>query len=126
MGASERRFFSNWRESGSWPALTEFSNTKNPNGVLIPRFGNIDPFDQGDIPVNVKKLIFLLFIIAVAIVEEARFRCKETLIFAFFQGLVERFRFGDGFGRTHDFNVDWNEAYDRGANVVDKVLGHDA
>lgn len=73
-----------------------------------------------------KKVIFLLFIIAVAIVQEASFRFKETLVFAYFQGVIERFRFGDGFGRTHEFNADWNEAYDRGAKAVDKVLGHDA
>ena len=46
---------------------------------------------------------------------------KDTLIFAFLQGLYERLKWGDGFGRTHATNQDWNEAYDRGANLAYRI-----
>jgi len=44
---------------------------------------------------------------------------KNTLLFAYCQGAYERWRYGDGFGRTHPINQSWNEAYDRGANLID-------
>lgn len=44
---------------------------------------------------------------------------RNTLAFAFLQGLYERWTLGDGFGRTHPTNQDWNDAYDRGANLSD-------
>lgn len=46
---------------------------------------------------------------------------KDSLIYAFICGFIERFRFGDGFGRTHANNQSWNEAYDHGANWSDKI-----
>lgn len=42
---------------------------------------------------------------------------------AFLLGLWERWRWGDGFGRTHATDQGWNEAYDRGANVIDWLRG---
>ena len=47
------------------------------------------------------------------------YQIKDTLLFAFAQGLYERLTLGDAFGRTHPTNQDWNEAYDRGANLAD-------
>lgn len=44
--------------------------------------------------------------------------------FAFAQGFYERARWGDGFGRTHDTDQDWNEAYDNGANLADRIKGN--
>lgn len=46
---------------------------------------------------------------------------KDSCAFAFLQGLTERLRYGDGFGRTHASNQDWNEAYDKGANIADRI-----
>lgn len=48
---------------------------------------------------------------------------KERTSFAYLQGLYERARYCDGFGRTHETNQDWNEAYDRGANLADRLMG---
>lgn len=48
---------------------------------------------------------------------------KNTKLFAFVQGVWERFRLGDAFGRTHPLDQDWNEAYDRGANLADRITG---
>jgi len=45
------------------------------------------------------------------------------MIRAFLLGLFERLRWGDGFGRPHPINADWNEAYDRGANLADLIRG---
>lgn len=42
---------------------------------------------------------------------------------AWWLGLYERWRWGDGFGRTHSTDQGWNEWYDRGANVVDWFRG---
>lgn len=50
---------------------------------------------------------------------------KNSLAFAYVQGLYERIRWADGFGRTHPDNQSWNEAYDRGANLADKIMGWD-
>ncbi len=44
---------------------------------------------------------------------------KNTTLFAWLQGFYERLRWGDGAGRTHATNQDWNEAYDRGMNAAD-------
>jgi hypothetical protein len=41
-------------------------------------------------------------------------------IFAFWQGFWERLTLGDAFGRTHETDYGWNEAYDRGANLADR------
>lgn len=46
---------------------------------------------------------------------------KDTVMFAFAQGFWERLTLGDAFGRTHETNQDWNEAYDRGANLADRL-----
>lgn len=46
-----------------------------------------------------------------------------THVRAYWLGFIERFRFGDGFGRTHPLDQDWNEAYDRGANFADLIKG---
>lgn len=50
-----------------------------------------------------------------------RRRIKDSNVYAFIIGFIERFRFGDGFGRTHATLQDWNEAYDKGANLSDKI-----
>jgi hypothetical protein len=41
---------------------------------------------------------------------------------AYLLGFWERLTLGDGYGRTHPTDQDWNEAYDRGANLADRVL----
>jgi hypothetical protein len=46
---------------------------------------------------------------------------RDTLIFAYAQGFWERLTLGDAFGRTHETNQDWNEAYDAGANLADRL-----
>lgn len=46
---------------------------------------------------------------------------KETLAYAYLCGLYDRLRYGDGFGRTHETNLDWNEAYGAGANLADCI-----
>jgi hypothetical protein len=48
---------------------------------------------------------------------------RNTLIYAYLLGAYERYKLGDGFGRTHKTNQDWNEAYDRGANLADRITG---
>lgn len=48
---------------------------------------------------------------------------RDTHIFAYWQGFWERLTLGDSFGRTHETDQDWNEAYDRGANLADKLKG---
>lgn len=48
---------------------------------------------------------------------------KNTRLFAFAQGCCERLRLGDAFGRTHESDQRWNEAYDRGANLADRLTG---
>lgn len=52
------------------------------------------------------------------------FAIKETCIYAFLCGLYERTKYGDGFGRSHDTNDDWNESYDSGANLSDFFTGN--
>lgn len=46
---------------------------------------------------------------------------RNTKVFAFVQGFYEYWRNGDGMGRTHPTDQDWNEAYDRGRNFYEKV-----
>lgn len=48
---------------------------------------------------------------------------RDSIPFAYAQGFWERLRLGDAFGRTHETNQDWNEAYDRGANLADALRG---
>ena len=47
---------------------------------------------------------------------------SNTPIYAFCQGFWERLTLGDAFGRTHPTNQSWNEAYDRGANLADRMF----
>lgn len=47
------------------------------------------------------------------------FAIRETIVFAYLCGLYERARYGDGYGRSHQTNEDWNEAYGHGANLAD-------
>lgn len=49
------------------------------------------------------------------------FKMRETSAFAYCLGAYELLRFGDCAGRTHRFNQDWNEAYDRGMNLGESV-----
>lgn len=44
---------------------------------------------------------------------------RNSHTFAFLQGLIECLWFGPDFGRTHESDHDWNEAYDRGMNAAD-------
>ena len=49
---------------------------------------------------------------------------KDTPIYAFMLGFYERLRWADGFGRTHATNNDWNDSYDKGANLSDSFTGN--
>lgn len=44
---------------------------------------------------------------------------KDSIIFAFCQGFFEHL--GGCGGRTHETNMDWNEAYDSGMNLADLI-----
>lgn len=46
---------------------------------------------------------------------------RDSRLYAYLLGFYERLRFGDGFGRSHQSNHDWNDAYDRGANLADWI-----
>jgi len=48
-------------------------------------------------------------------------RIKDSRIFAFWQGVIEHW--GGCGGRTHPTNQDWNEAYDSGMNLADRLRG---
>ena len=48
-------------------------------------------------------------------------RIKDSRIFAFWQGFIERFSTFDG--RTHPTDQTWNEAYDQGMNLAERVMG---
>lgn len=48
---------------------------------------------------------------------------RNSRAFAFFQGLLEHWN-GCG-GRTHPTSQDWNEAYDRGMNLADRMRRRD-
>lgn len=43
--------------------------------------------------------------------------------FAFYQGFYERLAEGPDTGRTHETDQAWNEAYDRGRNEAEAVVG---
>jgi hypothetical protein len=45
---------------------------------------------------------------------------RDTHLSAFWQGFVEHVFDGCG-GRTHPTDQDWNEAYDRGMNLAERV-----
>jgi hypothetical protein len=47
---------------------------------------------------------------------------RDTLIFAFVQGFIERLQ-SDAFGRTHETNQDWNDAYDKGRSWARRIVG---
>lgn len=47
---------------------------------------------------------------------------RDSSLYAFIQGFWERSTLGDAFGRTHHTYVNWNESYDRGANLSDWLL----
>lgn len=49
---------------------------------------------------------------------------RDSHAFAYCQGFWERWRLGDAFGRTHPTDIDWSEAYDRGANLSDRITGN--
>lgn len=46
---------------------------------------------------------------------------KDLHTYAWLEGLYERWTLGDGFGRSHATDDDWNEAYDSGANMADRL-----
>jgi hypothetical protein len=46
---------------------------------------------------------------------------KDLHTYAWLEGLYERWTLGDGFGRSHETDHDWNEAYDSGANMADRL-----
>lgn len=46
---------------------------------------------------------------------------KDLHTYAWLEGLYERWTLGDGFGRSHETDDDWNEAYDSGANMADRL-----
>lgn len=46
---------------------------------------------------------------------------KDTLIYAYVIGFVERLQ-SDAFGRTHETNQDWNDAYDRGRGLAPRLV----
>jgi hypothetical protein len=46
---------------------------------------------------------------------------RDSRPYAFVQGLVEHW--GGCGGRTHETNQDWNEAYDAGMNLADRIRG---
>lgn len=50
-------------------------------------------------------------------------RLRNSHVYAYLQGLYERLRWVDGFGRTHETDEGWNEAYDSGANLADRIMG---
>ncbi|WP_444679590.1 hypothetical protein [Halomonas sp. E19] len=52
----------------------------------------------------------------------ARRRFRDSLPYAYAQGCWERARWGDGYGRTHETNASWSDAYDYGANLADRLM----
>ena len=42
-------------------------------------------------------------------------------IHAFVLGFIDRLLLGDGFGYSHDSDDNWNEWFDSGANLADKL-----
>lgn len=47
---------------------------------------------------------------------------RNTRIFAFVQGFIEMAKEPKAFGRTHPYSQDWNEAYDQGGNLAEKLF----
>jgi hypothetical protein len=45
---------------------------------------------------------------------------RETCLYAFIIGFVERLQ-SESFGRTHETNQDWNDAYDRGRYLAARL-----
>lgn len=43
------------------------------------------------------------------------------MIVPFWLGFIDWFRFGGVFGRTSDEDQDWNEAYDHGRNLGERL-----
>ena len=48
---------------------------------------------------------------------------RDSHAYAYVTGFCDRLAYGDGFGSTHGGDQDWNEAYDSGANLADRVPG---
>lgn len=53
-------------------------------------------------------------------------RFADCYLYAFVQGFYERATEGDSAGRTHETDQGWNEAYDRGMNLADRLVGEPA
>lgn len=47
---------------------------------------------------------------------------RETALYAYVVGFIERLQ-SDAFGRTHETNGDWNDAYDRGRALATRLVG---
>lgn len=52
------------------------------------------------------------------------FHIRESLAYAYLQGLYETLRWGNGSGRTHGTNILWTEAYEIGMNHADWLRGY--
>jgi hypothetical protein len=47
---------------------------------------------------------------------------RNTHLFAFVQGFIERLQ-SEAFGRTHETDQGWNDAYDRGRGMAARLAG---
>lgn len=45
----------------------------------------------------------------------------NTRMYAYWLGYYETRKYGGGMGCTHPTDQDWNEAYDRGMNLAERV-----
>ena len=54
------------------------------------------------------------------------YKIRESPVYAYLAGFYERTKWVDGFGRTHETNSDWNDYYDKGANLSDKLFNREA
>ena len=45
----------------------------------------------------------------------------KNYFYAFVFGFIDRLLWGDGFGYSHDKDDDWNEWFNSGANLADKL-----
>ncbi len=45
---------------------------------------------------------------------------KNSYLFAFIQGFIERFQSDNG--RTHPLDMKWNEYYDSGMNLAERFI----
>lgn len=50
---------------------------------------------------------------------------RETTLYAYLCGFFERLQ-SDAFGRTHETNQDWNDAYDSGRELAARLFGEAA